>query len=667
MDDALEEGHDIAVVVQQQVRADISGILFTADPVTGSHMQMAGNYIFGLGDQLVSGEVEPYTFTISRPKGHYEGPEEVARFAKDIFKMALRLEKELGCPQDIEWCVAEGRLYLLQSRPITTLTGCDARIAFWNASHGGDYVWFRHEVFPDVLTPATWSVWRTFHQFNVGDIPGVGNIGGRMYMNYSFMKTLMSAFGSSEADFQDQITLTAGTIPAGLTVPDVPLTRWGIIKHMLPVMWELLPKQLRLRRRFREIIDGAPRVCEAQRQQIAEAKNGKALIALWQEAIMPFFTDLTQLQDKVNEDYFNPYKALKKDLTKLVGQEGAMEILAMLSGGAGQLASMGLLLGLERLSKGEISRQEYARLAGPRPARENELADPRPYEELDWIEQRLADYAEAPVDVEAMVSKRAAEFASAWQELAEAYPRQAKRLHKKVKQINKAMQEREEIRCELTRCLGVMRDWFLRAAQVSGLDEAGQKAGDIFYLTFEEVFDVLTGERAVLDTIPARRDLFVQLEALPPYPNFISGRFDPFQWAADPGRRSDVFDSHAPLQIVETEAIEGYPGSSGRVEGIVRYLSCPEEGALLQEGEILLASTANVGWTPIFPRAAAVITDIGAPLSHAAIVARELGIPAVVGTGNATMRLRTGDRVLVDGGRGIVQLLKDEPKVRSGI
>ena len=432
-------------------------------------------------------------------------------------------------------------------------------------------------------------------------------------------------------------------------------------------MWELLPKQLGLRRRFREIIDGAPGKCEDLRKQIAAVTSGRALIALWQEELMPFFTDLTQLQDKINEDYFNPYKALKKDLTNLVGQERAMLILALLSGGTGQLASMGLLLGLERLSKGEISRQEYARLAGHRPARENELADPRPYEDPQWIERRLAEYAEVPVDVEAMISKRAAEFESTWQELAEAFPRQAKRLRKKVAQVNHAMEEREEIRCELTRCLGVMRAWFLRAAQLSALDQADQEAGDIFYLTFEEVFDLLSGEREVLDTIPARRDLYARLEALPPYPSFISGRFDPFQWAADPGRRSDVFDSHASLQIVETEAIEGYPGSSGRVEGVVRYLSCPDEGALLQEGEILLASTTNIGWTPIFPRAAAVITDIGAPLSHAAIVARELGIPAVVGTGNATMRLRTGDRVLVDGGRGIVQLLKDRPQTSSGI
>jgi pyruvate,water dikinase len=153
--------------------------------------------------------------------------------------------------------------------------------------------------------------------------------------------------------------------------------------------------------------------------------------------------------------------------------------------------------------------------------------------------------------------------------------------------------------------------------------------------------------------------MYICLEALPSYPTFISGRFDPFQWAADPQRRSDAFDSHAPLQAVETDVIEGYPGSSGRVEGMVRYLTSPEEGPQLQEGEILLAATTNVGWTPVFPRAAAVITDIGAPLSHAAIVARELGIPAVVGTGNATMRLRTGDRVLVDGGRGIVQLLEE--------
>ena len=85
-------------------------------------------------------------------------------------------------------------------------------------------------------------------------------------------------------------------------------------------------------------------------------------------------------------------------------------------------------------------------------------------------------------------------------------------------------------------------------------------------------------------------------------------------------------------------------------------MNSPEEGCQLQPGEILVAVTTNVGWTPIFLRAAAVVTDVGAPLSHAAIVARELGIPAVVGCGNATMLLKTGDRVRVNGGAGTVEL-----------
>ena len=105
-------------------------------------------------------------------------------------------------------------------------------------------------------------------------------------------------------------------------------------------------------------------------------------------------------------------------------------------------------------------------------------------------------------------------------------------------------------------------------------------------------------------------------------------------------------------------SIKGYAGSAGRVEGIVHRIENPDEGHLLQPGEILLAVTTNVGWTPLFPKAGAVITDIGAPLAHAAIVARELGIPAVVGCGDATMRLKTGDRVRVDGGLGFVEIIE---------
>jgi pyruvate,water dikinase len=93
------------------------------------------------------------------------------------------------------------------------------------------------------------------------------------------------------------------------------------------------------------------------------------------------------------------------------------------------------------------------------------------------------------------------------------------------------------------------------------------------------------------------------------------------------------------------------------VEGTVRIIHHPDRGDRLQPGEIMVAAQTDIAWTLFFPRAAAVVTDIGAPLSHAAIVARELGIPAVVGCGDATMRLKTGDRVRVDGGQGTVEIV----------
>ncbi|MBN2548235.1 MAG: hypothetical protein JXB15_03690, partial [Anaerolineales bacterium] len=136
-------------------------------------------------------------------------------------------------------------------------------------------------------------------------------------------------------------------------------------------------------------------------------------------------------------------------------------------------------------------------------------------------------------------------------------------------------------------------------------------------------------------------------------------------WAADPQRSEDVYGfepaAAAPAPTVslpeEVSTIHGSPGSAGRVEGTARVVSSLEEGSQIQPGEILVTAFTDIGWTPLFPRLAAIVTDVGAALSHAAIVARELGIPAVVGCGDATRRLRTGDRLRVDGGQGLVTIL----------
>ena len=648
----LEQDQEIAVVVQRLVRADISGILFTADPVTGNRFTMSGNYVYGFGEELVSGEVEPYTFMLERPKGQYHGPQELKRYAKKLYKLAARLEEDLGCSQDIEWAVEDGKVYILQSRPITTLIDYDPVTGERNSSLSGDYVWMGHEVFPDVMTPSTFSMFCHFHNFKIEGMKFMGNIGGRMYMNFSMAYTLMRAFGQSHEKAIEYVQLTTGFNLRGVTLPEIPVSRWNIIKSMLPIQLDLLPKQARLMKRFDEIIAGNPTRCQELRQKIKKIDYRADLIELWHEQVFPLFFNILLVQDKSNEDYFNPYLAARKTLIKLMGEEEADALLVNLVGGSGGLASLRPLLGLSKVVSGEMSREEYARLAGHRLPQEDELAVPRPYEDPDWIDQRIAEYQQDPVDYEAMLTQQAREFEHVWNKFSAEYPKEAGQVRKQLDQISVALEKREIIRSELTRSLGLIRDWFLRAGQLAYLGE------NVFFLEDHEVLDVLAGNESAVQYIPNRRETYRKQIALPKSPLVISGRFDPYTWAKDPQRRSDIFDSHASIPHEDTGGIlKGHPGSAGRAEGLVRVLHSLDEGEQFLPGEILVASGTNVGWTPLFPRAAAVVTDIGAPLSHAAIVARELGIPAVVGTGNATMRLKTGDKVLVDGSQGFVEVL----------
>ena len=315
------------------------------------------------------------------------------------------------------------------------------------------------------------------------------------------------------------------------------------------------------------------------------------------------------------------------------------------------LASLGPVVGVARVVQGEMSRREYLDRYGHRGPCEAELSLPRPAEDPGWLDEQLAEYAKNPVDVDALLAKRRAEFEAAWQRLQERYPKEAPKLRRQIDQVGPAARMREAVRDEVTRFLWVERAWALRAGELTGLGD------DIFLLTIDEILDLLAGDDTATQYIPARRETYARYRELPPYPMIVRGRFDADQWAADPDRRNDIYDATAPVPTSTSDTLSGFAGAAGRVEGRVRVLDGPEQGDQFQPGEILVAVTTNVGWTPIFPRAAAVVTDVGAPLSHAAIVARELGIPAVVGCGSATTRLRTGDRVRVDGGQGTVEIL----------
>jgi pyruvate,water dikinase len=293
---------------------------------------------------------------------------------------------------------------------------------------------------------------------------------------------------------------------------------------------------------------------------------------------------------------------------------------------------------------------------------------PRPAEDPNWIDAQLAGLAQARTDPIEQLARQQAARVEAWRRAERTDPGGARRLRRRLRRWAHGARDREQARSEVARVFWLVRHWVLVAGELTGDGE------DLFFLTTAEISTLLRAPRAATADrlralIPVRRATHARYAALPRYPTWIRGHFDPEAWAADPRRRRDIFDattsSATPPPERSGEVITGYPGAAGVVQGRVRVLSTADNGDQLRPGEILVTTATNVGWTPLFPRAAALVTDIGAPLSHAAIVARELGIPAVVGCGDATTRLHTGDQVQVDGSAGTVLPLHRAPRRAS--
>jgi pyruvate,water dikinase len=371
---------------------------------------------------------------------------------------------------------------------------------------------------------------------------------------------------------------------------------------------------------------------------------------LWVIVLNPEFHRVSWMLSAATRSSGASFITTRKRLQGLVGDAAANALTAGLGGQAGQLASLGLLDGLELLATEEIDRDTFSRRYGHRGPHEFEILLPRPGEDPDWIEEQLAERAASATSYRQLLESQECRRSAAWAELEQRHPVRARILRHQVQRWAKTSRDRERARSEVIRYFWVLRAYALRAGELTGLGE------DIFFLDEAEIVRVLNGETISPRLIKQRRKAYQAYSALPPYPALIRGTFNPYVWAADPNRRSDLFIEGSVNQA--EAAVRGFPGSAGIVEAPVRVLADAADGAALQTGEVLVTTITNVGWTPLFPRAAAVVTDVGAPLSHAAIVARELGIPAVVGCGNATMRLSTGDVVRVDGTAGTVEVLK---------
>jgi phosphohistidine swiveling domain-containing protein len=697
----------MAVVVQVLIQADAAGVLFTANPLTGKRDEILINAAWGLGEAIVSGAVTPDALTVERATGRVirravtekqamtilaEGGTHVVPVpdsqkkrmvlsdaqAGELAGFGRKIDDLYGMPMDVEWALAGGRFAILQARPVTSLPiarqrgrgslggtrvttfpkpGYDPITGEWNDSLIGDYCWssvnFR-EAAPDVMTPSTWSLmWIYIHKITPvrfpGDHPAGGNIAGRLYFNLSLISSLYHAVGMDAR--RERFGDLLGSLPAELDIPYLELSP-------LAVIWNVLPGMIRDRmltrrdcRQFPKYITFLPEWCRAMCPRIQQCTTASALLSLWTESILPTRLREFRMLRSITISLSEPATKLNLDLAALAGEAEAKTLLSSLSGASADLESLGPLVGLAKVMDGRMSREEYTERCGHRGPHEGELSAPDTSDDPEWLDKRLADFVRSGVDVSALLARQHAEFTAAWRRFEARFPGEYKVFRRRLGLVATAAKNRERIRSEGIRLTRLIRQFLLHAGRVTGTGDG------IFFLTVDEMASLLAGDKSPLGSIPARREMYRRYCALPPYPAVIYGRFDPFRWAADPNRRTDFYDARQTRTAGFSSAIRGIAAASGYVEGVVRRIDRIEDGDQIERGEILVTSITNIGWTPLFPRLGAIVTDVGELLSHAAIVAREMGIPAVVGCGNATMLLKTGDHVRVDGEHGIVEVL----------
>lgn len=651
-----EDDVAMAVVVQQQVPAEASGVAFSLDPVTGDRRAVVINAGAGLGDALVGGTAEAEVVRVDRVSGSVEPAEPqllTASRARRLADLVRRAEEALVADLDVEWCLAGGELSLVQARPVTAAAAGDP----WNDSRSGDFLWSSTnvgEAIPDVMTPATWSMVQVFmtDAMATASIPpyvGYGRIGGRVYVNVSVMAALSRAVGVGERRYRVLTAEVFGRLPPGLEIPPVHAGRLRVLRAVLPMALHVASETRRDARHLDDyLVDHAER-CERRRAEVAAVTGPLALGQLWTDVLEPEFQRVSWLLSAATRSSGASFVTTRRRLQHLVGPADANALTAGLGARSGSLASLGLLEGLDELARGLIDAATFRRRHGHRGPHEFEISRPRPAEDPGWLDAQLAARAGDAAYRDRLRRQEEARDA-AWERLALRHPLQARLLGPALTRWGRISRSREWARSEVIRYFWVLRTFALRAGELTGLGE------DVFFLELPEILRVLAGETARPGLVRERRAAYDAYSALPAYPGLVRGPFDPFRWAADPDRRSDLFLPGAPPAPAD---VRGFPGSAGIVEGVVRVLADADQADALRAGEVLVTTVTNVGWTPYFPRAAAVVTDVGAPLSHAAIVARELGIPAVVGCGNATMVLRTGDRVRVDGAAGTVERLDE--------
>ncbi|TYQ17746.1 UNVERIFIED_CONTAM: pyruvate,water dikinase [Acetivibrio alkalicellulosi] len=678
----------MAVVVQKMVDAELSGVIFTANPLSGIKDQMVIEYTEGLGEALVSGRVTPHRAIVSKDnlsiiewsKGT-ESQREV-KLLKKLSYLAKKIEVSFGCSQDIEWATKNGKPFILQARPITTLSLEKDQTVWSNVNVG--------EIMPYVITPLCYSYFQhiskaIFKPFlrllgvNLDKRLMFGSIAGRVYVNLSlFDKMIKNAPGPIKMNLSEVF----GGVPTNISESNDKkhLFRQALTSLALIVSFPfLLVVFLFISRKNN--IDGLLNTMRSRSARLMynnyESLNINDLTdrlywyVIWKKKIftagvgvssgMGYTTAFLKICKKwLNDDsnkvgnillacvgnmasadagrdliFFASWIEKNEDLKKIVLESKNFETLKK------DLSAI-------NIKKEFIDRWDnFMELHGHHARGEVDLFIPRWWEQPDYILDMLKGYLGKSED---FISQQNQNKKSR----DDVYKSVIKQLKNPIKPVifnfflNKArrgLSTRENYKSEVVRLLSIARKSLYEIERRFINQGILREKDDIFFITIEELNILLKGEfvKGIDELIALRRQEFMENQNITP-PPVVIGKYDPQK--AAPSSFSNV-----------TSCLKGISVSSGISRGFARVITDCHCEAKLLPGEILVAPFTDPGWTPYFLNAAGIVMDMGGMLSHGSIVAREYGIPAVVNVGPATKYIKNGQMIEVDGDSGVVRIM----------
>lgn len=675
----------MAVVVQRQIPADVAGVLFTANPHTGSRAEMLIEASWGLGEAVVSGRVQPDVLRVDRETGriieakiadkqvwiapgeHEESPvPEDRRNAPclndsaiaQIVAIARQAEAHFSRPQDIEWALHEGRVFLLQSRPITTieqaqmreLTMQSIRLQVAELIAGGRGPFVLHNLAETLKHPTTlsWSVVQRFMSpeggygrmyrmagfapsLRLGREGFLRRIGGRIYMDasaapqmfcegYPFRYELERLRDNPDAS-QSPPTLAAGPLSARVRAMRLVKRADRTLRRLAGDLDARLEREV--------IPQFLAWVGEQKRVDLA-GLSGEQWIALWQERrrkVLDEFAPLALLPSLVAAMAIGDLKSL---LAELFWDDDPEELTRLLSVSPTPDQTLLSSIQLYQVAQGERGLPHWLDMYGHRAGDEFDLAAPRWRERRDEL-ARAVERLRTGADPSAAHTRRIEQVRSRLIELeARLSLSECDELHRRLELVQRYLPYRENGKHHLMLGYDLLRDMALDAGRRLEIGEG------VFHLSEDELLGAMRVGTASHHLI-AHRTLVHSAEAALAMPMMIES----------------PADLDAPAVVDLQSVYSAFAVSPGVASGPARILRSVDEAGELGGGYILVCPSTDPGWMPLFVNAAGVVLECGGTLSHGAVVAREMNLPAVV-LPNATRLFTDGQLITVDGRNGSV-------------